>query len=174
MKRKLFSLNIVLVLAMFVFGVVGISSISSRSVSAASSVLSGKKLLVDGDSIAYGKTRQDKRYSYGDFLKENHGMTVKNVAISGSRFYRKDGGSKKIANHLTKVKNTKYDYILLEGGTNDIHYYYKTNMSNTFKELKAYLTTVTNNEKWENAKIGFVIVPHPNYSKWTYSKNRSE
>lgn len=160
----------------FAVGMVYNCSFFSERVLAAGSTLNKKTLLVDGDSIAYGKTGETKGgkkvvYSFANYLHEKYQMKVKNVAVSGSRYYRSTNDKKRIANHLTSgVKNTSYDYIILEGGTNDVHAY-KNKTEKSFTNLRAYLSMVTSNKKWETAKIGFVIVPHPNYEKKGYDSS---
>lgn len=137
--------------------------------------LSGKTVLIDGDSIAEGhgaySTSRFPGWSYANYLEETYGMGKTNVAFSGATFsvtnqYCTDVINCYIANHLTDtIKNTKYDYIILEGASNDLHFnYYYGDTTSYATELRRYFDTVTSNEKWKDAKIGFVIVPHPNYS----------
>ena len=122
--------------------------------------LKGKKVLIDGDSLARGAhaTVHDGYYSYGDYFS-SLGAKVNNIAVSSARFYYPDGGKYKIANHLSKtVKKIKYDYIVLQGGDNDVDHY--SGNGNTVKAIESYFKTVSKNSKWKNAQKFFVITPH--------------
>lgn len=145
----------------------------------ASSGLSGKAVLFDGDSIAAGSaalsTSGSPRWSYANYLEEAYGINKTNIAVGGARFYWPNANADCtdgtndchiIPNHITsEIKGTDYDYIILEGAINDLHNnYYAGNTSSYATELRKYFNTITTNPRWKDAKIGFVIVPHPNYS----------
>ena len=122
--------------------------------------IKGKKILVDGDSLARGAhaTVNNSRYSYGDYFK-SLGAKVDNIAVSSARFYYPNAGDLKIANHLTEsVKKTKYDYIVLQGGDNDVDHY--SGIDNTVNAIESYFKTVSKNTKWKDAQKFFVITPH--------------
>ena len=122
--------------------------------------IKGKRILVDGDSLARGAhaTVNNSRYSYGDYFK-SLGAKVDNIAVSSARFYYPNAGDLKIANHLTKsVKKTKYDYIVLQGGDNDVDHY--SGIDNTVNAIESYFKTVSKNTKWKDAQKFFVITPH--------------
>ena len=141
------------------------------SVSAASKPLKGKKILVDGDSFAVGKLAEnnDGWYSYANYL-ESLGAKVDNVAVRGAEFYYTGTESQyKMSNHLTSsVKNTAYDYIILQGGDNDVDEY--SNLNNTLQAIESYFRTVAANKKWKNAKKYFVITPHMERNKAVLEK----
>lgn len=128
------------------------------SVSAVS--LKGKTILVDGDSLARGAhaTVNNSSYSYGHYL-QSIGAEVDNVAVSGARMYYPGGGDYEMINHLTSsVQNKAYDYIVLQGGDNDIDHY--SGIDNTYNAIVSYFRTVKNNSKWNKSKIFFIITPH--------------
>lgn len=166
-----------------VFGMLVWSQSQLGNVNAASTaVLSGKTVLFDGDSIAMGSyalgTTSAPRWSYANYIEETYGISNTNVSIGGARFYWPNAASDSncssgdaqkcvIPNHLTfTVKNTSYDYIILEGAINDLHSnYYNGDHESYATALRNYFNTVTTNSKWTHAKIGFVIVPKPDYSR---------
>ena len=166
------------VCAMLGIGIMLSGQDRQKEVNAASG-LSGKTVLVDGDSIAEGhgaySTSRFPGWSYANYLEESYGMSKTNVAFSGARFYWPDAGADCgdgtnnchiIPKHLTStIKNTRYDYIILEGAINDLyHSYYGGDTTSYATELRRYFDTITSNEMWKDAKIGFVIVPHPHPS----------
>ena len=63
------------------------------------------------------------------------------------------------------VKNTSYEYIILEGAINDLLNNYEDDRTAATNALREYFNTVTSNSKWAKAKIGFVIVPKPDYER---------
>lgn len=181
---KLWLLAVFSIICLFiVFGISIQNQNRFNDTSAASaSSLSGKKVLFDGDSIAAGSyaltTTSAPRWSYADYLKETYNINKTNLAIGGARFYWPDAESNCsdntadchiIPRHLTAaIKNNTYDYIILEGATNDLHSnYYNGDTTSYANALREYFNTVTTNPKWAHAKIGFVIVPRPDYSRKT-------
>lgn len=150
--------------------------------------LNGKTVLFDGDSIAMGSVacgnaatcggNSSGKYSYADHIRVNYRTDNTNVSMGGARFYWPNystdsncnhGQDCIIPNHLTStIKNTTYDYIILEGGTNDLHFYYGNNPENYYSALRSYFDTITGNPKWANAKIGFVIAPKFDYNRKTW------
>ena len=143
-------------------------TISSASVSAIS--LNGKTVLIDGDSLARGShaTVNNGRYSYGDYLG-SLGADVTNVAVSGARFYYPGGGELEIANHLSgSVTSTPFDYIVLQGGDNDVDHY--GNLDNTYAAIESYFQTVKSVSAWQNSQIFFVITPHMDRSAGVLDK----
>lgn len=91
-------------------------------------VLHGKKLVVFGDSMAYGHTIPESVWT--KLLAEKHGMILTNFAqngttitrktttISGMTFLDTDSVHAKVMNNLNNP--VEADYIIVFGGTNDI------------------------------------------------------
>lgn len=91
-------------------------------------VLHGKKLVVFGDSMAYGHTIQENVWT--KLLAEKHGMILTNFAqngttitrktttMSGATFLDTDSVHAKVMNNLNNP--VEADYIIVFGGTNDI------------------------------------------------------
>lgn len=91
-------------------------------------VLHGKKLLVFGDSMAYGHTIPESVWT--KLLAEKHGMILTNFAqngttitrktttMSGATFLDTDSVHAKVMNNLNNPVDA--DYIIVFGGTNDI------------------------------------------------------
>ena len=154
------------------------------NVSAASTTdLDGKTALFDGDSIAMGSAANGEgnpggRWSYANYIEETYGAVKTNLAFGGARFYWPDANANcidgtadchVIPRHLTStIKDNNYDYIILEGAFNDLHHSYLEGDTESYeRELRNYFETVTTNPRWASAKIGFVIVPKPDYSRKT-------
>ncbi|MBR2767096.1 SGNH/GDSL hydrolase family protein [Candidatus Saccharibacteria bacterium] len=145
-----------------IFTIIAITLIFSISASAIS--LSGKSILIDGDSVARGThaTVDNGRYSYGDYLA-SLGADVTNIAYSGSLFYYPPGGEDKMINHLTSdVTSVPYDYIILEGGDVDIEYH--GNVDYAADAIDEYFATVKSTPAWQNSKVFFLITPHMDFS----------
>lgn len=91
-------------------------------------VLHGKKLVVFGDSMAYGHTIPESVWT--KLLAEKHGMILTNFAqngttitrktttMSGATFLDTDSVHAKVMNNLNNP--VEADYIIVFGGTNDI------------------------------------------------------
>lgn len=91
-------------------------------------VLHGKKLVVFGDSMAYGHTIPESVWT--KLLAEKHGMILTNFAQNGTTITRKttimsgmtfldtDSVHAKVMNNLNNP--VEADYIIVFGGTNDI------------------------------------------------------
>lgn len=77
--------------------------------------LYGKTLYCDGDSVAKGA----ERYSYCDFIADQNNMVITQAAISGTTLARQEGKNNSILERVLSM-NGSYDYILLEGGFNDM------------------------------------------------------
>ena len=154
------------------------------NVNAASTTdLDGKTVLFDGDSIAMGSAANGEgnpggRWSYANYIEETYGAVKTNLAFGGARFYWPDANANcidgtadchVIPRHLTStIKDNNYDYIILEGAFNDLHHSYLEGDTESYeRELRNYFQTVTTNPRWASAKIGFVIVPKPDYSRKT-------
>ena len=93
--------------------------------SAESTNLYGKKLLVSGDSIASGW--RDTAYEKSDYhngggwaarLENDYGMTVTKAAVAGQSLTVIENRGH-IVQQLHNNKNNDYDYVLLQGGFND-------------------------------------------------------
>ena len=90
-----------------------------------SNPLSNKKILTFGDSIVSGEANDGK--SYGYYIANKNQMTLSNQGVSGSTLAVVP--SNPYGSIYTKIHtfidsdSNNYDFILLEGGCNDINYY---------------------------------------------------
>lgn len=85
------------------------------------SKLAGKTLYNDGDSVAHGASGETP---YANQIAEICGMTLTNAAVSGTTIGYKDSDpnyTQSIPERMiANLTNNDYDYILFEGGFNDI------------------------------------------------------
>ena len=110
-------LTIVIIIAVVIVYVVG-SSKSRQNDDLNSNPLQGKIIYNFGDSIAAGDGNNGK--GYAELLAEKYGMNVTDYAKGGATL-----GSNTTNNITTQVDNAivtggSPDYILIDGGTNDI------------------------------------------------------
>ncbi len=155
-----------------------------------SSALSGKSALFVGDSIMTGwrDSIDSKDFAngrgWGYRMRQNYGMSVDIAARAGEAMSTvRDSYMDPIYKQLEKNKYINYDYVILEGGFNDImgnekstaketaplgsmssSYDIKSFDRSTFasglEHLLCYATT-----NFPNAKIGFIITFETPYSK---------
>lgn len=81
--------------------------------------LYGKRLVMIGDSICVGQNIGGIVRSWAEIISENNNMTVLNNGTGGSTLRIVEGK----ANIVTKTMNTdpdNYDYIIIQGGVNDM------------------------------------------------------
>lgn len=81
--------------------------------------LYGKRLVMIGDSICAGQNVGGLSRSWAEIISENNDMTVFNNSAGGSTLRIVEGK----ANIVTKTMNTdpnNYDYIIIQGGVNDM------------------------------------------------------
>ena len=189
-SRLCFVVFLIALCFIMLFGVLMQSENWFGDVNAAStSDLKSKTVLFDGDSIAKGShaysAEVNPKSSYADYIEITYGIKKTNLAYGGARLYWPkasdnctDGTNNChiIPNHLTStVKNNTYDYIVLEGGINDLHTnYYNGDHESYAAALRNYFNTITTNPKWAYSKIGFVIVPRPDYSRKTHYRPAEE
>lgn len=79
--------------------------------------LAGKTMYADGDSVAEGQGNNKK--SYADMIAEKYGMTLVKKAVGGTNLAFGNNRANSIYERVTSMTGT-YDYILLEGGFNDV------------------------------------------------------
>ena len=104
------------------YGIIANSLVSSIP----SSELWGKKIYSDGDSIAQGSKIGNR--SYAHLLADKYNMTLTSEAVGNTTLavqnIDKDGNGDGTSIYERVVSNvtsdTQYDYIILDGGTNDI------------------------------------------------------
>ncbi|MDF2571617.1 MAG: hypothetical protein K0R55_3221 [Sporomusa sp.] len=90
------------------------------------SPLYGKTILNLGDSIAWGANNGG--VGYADIIATNNGMTIYDYSLGGATIANVNNESvsgciqTKLANFMSDHPGVIPDYILLEGGTNDILY----------------------------------------------------
>lgn len=142
-----------------------------------SNILHGKKITLNGDSICYGAG-----YIGGfiGFIADKYDMTVDNQSVSGSpiadltsRYENKHC----VVNTVSDMSKDA-DYVIFEGGYNDWHLWTKIGaitdtMSSDLDTTTFYgaLESICRQalEKWESAKIGFVIT-HKINDAWRTQK----
>lgn len=87
--------------------------------------LYGKSIYCDGDSIARGtgtNIQGNSYYSYCNFIADANNMKLTQKAVPGTTLAVQDdktGNDKSITERVLEMKG-KYDFILLEGGYNDL------------------------------------------------------
>ena len=87
--------------------------------------LYGKSIYCDGDSIARGtgtNIQENSYYSYCNFIADANNMKLTQKAVPGTTLAVQDdktGNDKSITERVLEMKG-KYDFILLEGGYNDL------------------------------------------------------
>ncbi|MBR1416691.1 MAG: SGNH/GDSL hydrolase family protein [Bacilli bacterium] len=146
-----------------------------------------KTAIFFGDSITAGFGSKSRHYSWVNYLANNYDfLKCVNAGITDYRLSTYDDPNKwlstQVQNHYND--NINYDYIIMQGGVNDLIYdtpigqlsngFDLTNFDkNTlYGGLETYLYYVTN--KWPKAKIGYIITYYtPNYTernlKWNYT-----
>lgn len=137
-----------------------------------------KTAIFFGDSITDGEKGTPSGYSWANYIGDHYDL--KKTVNSGKRGWLISNalGEKWITNNVKMYNGTKYDYIILHGGTNDIHKgvnlgtYVSSDFSGKYDTttflggLETYLYTVK--KQWPNAKIGYII----NYETPLSSENR--
>lgn len=87
-----------------------------------SSELFGKSIYSDGDSIAQGTGTANRSYAY--LLADKYNMSLTSRAVGGTTLavHPDNGDNKSIYERVIEniTSDSKYDYIILDGGTNDI------------------------------------------------------
>lgn len=154
------------------------------------SVLSGKSAIFVGDSImAGGRDNIDGAnpadgLGWGYRIREHYGMAVDIVAKSGQAMsVVRDTYTSPIYKQLEKKKDNCYDYVILQGGFNDIYGneysaekeaaplgiisssydisdFDRRTFSSALEHLLCYATTL-----FPQAKLGFVITHETPYSR---------
>lgn len=146
------------------------------------SVTKNKNIIFFGDSITYGFLT--KGYSWAGFIKDNYDFnTVINAGISDYRVSTYDDKNKWLTDTIISHANEKYDYVIMQGGINDVLYNTPLGeISNSKRENDFDVNTfagglesyIYNAKKYfKDAKIGYIITYYtPNYTerglKWSY------
>lgn len=79
--------------------------------------LTGKRLLIAGDSLMYGDGNNGS--SVGEYLRDKYGMTLNKIAVCGTTLaVRENDNNNSIFYKLTHISGS-YDYIVFDGGIND-------------------------------------------------------
>lgn len=141
-----------------------------------------KTAIFFGDSITQGWLTNG--YSYANYINDNYDLkSVTNAGIADYRVSTYDDPKKWLVDEVKSYIGNSYDYIILQGGINDVLYLTplgdvyssQDNASydiNTFAGgLETYLSTVKAN--WPDVKIGYIITYYtPKYSErgitWSY------
>ena len=145
-------------------------------------VTKNKNIIFFGDSITYGFLT--KGYSWAEFIKDNYDFKiVTNAGISDYRVSTYDDKNKWLTDTIISHANEKYDYVIMQGGINDVLYNTPLGeISNSKSENDFDVNTfaggfesyIYNAKKYfKDAKIGYIITYYtPNYTergqKWSY------
>lgn len=145
-------------------------------------VTKNKNIIFFGDSITYGFLT--KGYSWAEFIKDNYDFNiVMNAGISDYRVSTYDDKNKWLTDTIISHANEKYDYVIMQGGINDVLYNTPLGeISNSKSEDDFDVNTfaggfesyIYNAKKYfKDAKIGYIITYYtPNYTerghKWSY------
>ena len=145
-------------------------------------VTKNKNIIFFGDSITYGFLT--KGYSWTEFIKDNYDFNiVTNAGISDYRVSTYDDKNKWLTDTIISHANEKYDYVIMQGGINDVLYNTPLGeISNSKSENDFDVNTfaggfesyIYNAKKYfKDAKIGYIITYYtPNYTergqKWSY------
>ena len=138
----------------------------------------GKDAIFFGDSIVRG-VKPDK-YSWATYIGENYDFnSCINAGIGDYRLSTYDDPDKWLVDEVKDYIDNNYDYVILEGGVNDLFNDTPFGEINTYDAdtfiggLELYLKLVT--ETWPKAKIGYIVTYcAPNYTErgltWTYEQ----
>ena len=145
-------------------------------------VTKNKNIIFFGDSITYGFLT--KGYSWAEFIKDNYDFNiVTNAGISDYRVSTYDDKNKWLTDTIISHANERYDYVIMQGGINDVLYNTPLGeISNSKRENDFDVNTfagglesyIYNAKKYfKDAKIGYIITYYtPNYTerglKWSY------
>lgn len=145
-------------------------------------VTKNKNIIFFGDSITYGFLT--KGYSWVEFIKDNYDFKiVTNAGISDYRVSTYDDKNKWLTDTIISHAIEKYDYVIMQGGINDVLYNTPLGeISNSKSENDFDVNTfaggfesyIYNAKKYfKDAKIGYIITYYtPNYTekgqKWSY------
>lgn len=129
----------------------------------------GKDVIFFGDSIVRG-VKQDK-YSWATYIGENYDFNSSiNAGIGDYRLSTYDDPNKWLVDEVRQYIDNNYDYVILEGGVNDLFNDTPIGEIGTYDEktfiggLETYLKLAT--ETWPNAKIGYIVTYcAPNYTE---------
>lgn len=160
-------------------------SLQEKSVTykiAYTSLTNNKNIIFFGDSITYGFLTRG--YSWANFIKDNYDFNiVTNAGINDYRVSTYDDKNKWLTTNVISHCKENYDYVILQGGINDVLYNTPLgNISsgkdennfnvNTFAGgLESYIYNAI--KYYPNAKIGYIITYYtPNYTErglsWNY------
>lgn len=139
------------------------------------SVTKDKKVIFFGDSIVRGV--KPDRYSWATYIGNNYDLLESvNAGIGDYRVSTYDDPNKWLVDEVKEYIGNDYDYVILEGGINDVFYDTPIGEAGSYDEktfiggLESYLKIVDDN--WPDAKIGYIITYYaPNYTerglKWS-------
>lgn len=87
--------------------------------------LINKKVYWDGDSIAYGAGANGN--SYADIISNKFYMDSTKMAVGGSSLAKRSGRTDSILERIkTNIIDNSYDFIVLNGGTNDYFSFFES------------------------------------------------
>ncbi len=174
-------------------------ALPASAVTALDSVLNGKSALFVGDSIMTGWRDGDGyagQRGWGIRMRDNYDMDVTIAASAGEAMSTvRDSYMSPIYKQLEKNKNKRYDYIILEGGFNDImgneqsaaketaplgtmsdsydiNSFDRSTFASGLEHLLCYATT-----NFPNAKIGYIVTfetPYSNRGNGTNDRNTTK
>jgi len=117
------------------------------------SFVSNKEVMVIGDSITANGT-------FVDYLKVETGMNFKSYGFTGE-------GTSHILKRLKNINVTKYNYIIIEAGINNID-----NASQVMSDMKE-MFQYAKSENPDIKVIVLTIVPFKGYPTWTPKKQEN-
>lgn len=128
-----------------------------------------KNAIFFGDSIVRG-VKPDK-YSWATYIGENYDFaSCTNAGIGDYRLSTYDDPNKWLVDEVKGYINNDYDYVILEGGVNDLFNDTPIGQIGDYDQntyiggLENYLKLVT--DTWPNAKIGYIVTYYaPNYTE---------
>ncbi len=100
----------------------GIFPVSAASLSASSLLMVGDSIMAGWRDTAYGKSDYSNGGGWSARLINNYDMNVTNAAVAGTAFssVRDVQGKMRIRDELVNNRYFDYDFVLLQGGFNDI------------------------------------------------------
>ena len=138
-------------------------------------VTKNKNIIFFGDSITYGFLT--KGYSWAEFIKDNYDFNiVMNAGISDYRVSTYDDKNKWLTDTIIYHANEKYDYVIMQGGINDVLYNtplgeISNSKSEDYFDVNTFAggfeSYIYNAKKYfKDAKIGYIITYYtPNYTE---------
>ncbi len=145
----------------------------------------GKTAIFFGDSITQGILGTPENYSWANYIGDHYDLkSSTNAGRSG--WFISNHWNWWIKSVIEEYKNKKFDYVIMNGGVNDIHQsasndkftlgtFNKKNFSGNYDTstilggLETCLYTIK--KQWPKAKVGFIITYYTPLSKYGKTKD---